>query len=91
MSENRYALKGIVVHTPAFDKIEYHENAYVICENGVSVGIFDQLPEEYKDIKVIDYTDKFIIPGMCDMHLHAPQYGYRGLGMLLDGQSEWNT
>ena len=51
MSENRYALKGIVVHTPAFDKIEYHENAYVICENGVSVGIFDQLPEEYKDIK----------------------------------------
>ena len=91
MSESLYALKGIVVQTPTFDKIEYHENAYVICENGISLGIFDQLPEEYKDINVIDYSDRFIIPGMCDMHLHAPQYGYRGLGMLLDGDSEWNT
>lgn len=91
MFETTYALKGIILHTPTFDKLEYHENEYVICDNGISKGIFKQLPEEYKDIKVYDYTDKFIIPGMCDMHVHAPQYGFRGIGMLLENNSEWQT
>jgi len=91
MFDKTYALKGIVIHTPEFDKMEYHENEYVICDNGVSVGIFKELPEQYKDIKVYDYTNKFIVPGMCDMHVHAPQYGFRGMGMLLENNSEWET
>lgn len=36
---------------------------------------------------VADYGDCLIIPGMADLHLHAPQYAFRGLGMdceLLD-------
>lgn len=36
---------------------------------------------------VTDYGDCLIIPGMTDLHLHAPQYAFRGLGMdceLLD-------
>lgn len=91
MFENIYAIRGIIVQTPEFNTIEYHENEYVICENGVSMGIFKELPEEYKDIKVYDCTDKFVIPGMSDIHVHAPQYGFRGMGMLLDGDSEWET
>lgn len=91
MRETVYALKGIIVHTPTFDSMDWHENEYVVCENGVSKGIFKELPEEYKDIKVYDYTDKFILPGMCDMHVHAPQYGFRGMGMLLENNSEWET
>ena len=86
-----FALKGIIVHTPDFDHMEYHENEYVICKDGRSVGIFHELPEEYQEIPVLDFSDKFIIPGMCDMHVHAPQYGFRGLGMLLDCNSEWET
>lgn len=27
-----FALKGIIVHTPDFDHMEYHENEYVICK-----------------------------------------------------------
>lgn len=86
-----YALKGIIVYTPEFSKFEYHQNEYVVCENGQVSGIFKNLPEKYKGIKVIDYTDRFIIPGMCDMHVHAPQYGFRGIGMLLGADSEWET
>lgn len=67
-----FALKGIIVHTPDFDHMEYHENEYVICKDGRSVGIFHELPEEYQEIPVLDFSDKFIIPGMCDMHVHAP-------------------
>lgn len=36
---------------------------------------------------VADYGDCLIIPGMADLHLHASQYAFRGLGMdceLLD-------
>ena len=28
-----------------------------------------------------DYGDKLIIPGLVDLHVHAPQYTFRGLGM----------
>ena len=35
MFENIYAIRGIIVQTPEFNTIEYHENEYVICENGV--------------------------------------------------------
>lgn len=38
-----------------------------------------------------DYSGKLIIPGMADIHQHAPQYGFRGLGMALDLDSNWNT
>lgn len=91
MDNETYALKGIIAYTPDFNSIEFHENQYVVCKNGKSEGVFSRLPEEYKDIPVIDYKDKFIIPGMCDMHVHAPQYGFRGMGMLLDCNSEWET
>ena len=90
MKEQIFVLKGIIVHTPAFDNLEYHLNEYVICENGKVQGIFKELPEEYKDIKVYDYSDKFIIPGMSDMHLHAPQYGFRGMGMVYFGE-QWKN
>lgn len=91
MKSNAYALKGIIVHTPDFNTIEFHENEYVVCKDGRSAGIFAELPEEYRDIPVFDYSNKFIIPGMCDMHVHASQYGFRGIGMLLDCNSEWET
>ena len=32
----------------------------------------------------MDYGDKLIIPGLIDLHIHASQYSYRGLGMDLE-------
>ncbi len=87
-----FALKGIIIHTPTLDALEIHENKYVVVnDEGTCEGIFDQIPTEYKDAKVYDYSDCFIFPGMCDMHVHAPQYGFRGMGLLIDGDSDWNT
>ena len=87
-----FALKGIIVYTPALDSLEIHENEYVIVnDDGTCKGIYAEIPEAYKDIKVYDYTDCFIFPGMCDMHLHAPQYGFRGMGQFLENDSEWET
>lgn len=48
---------------------------------------FEKLTIHSDTDMVADYGDCLIIPGMADMHLHAPQYAFRGLGMdceLLD-------
>ncbi|CBK73720.1 Cytosine deaminase and related metal-dependent hydrolases [Butyrivibrio fibrisolvens 16/4] len=45
------------------------------------MGAFPSLPEEYKDLKLYDYGERLIIPGMTDLHVHAPQYTFRGIGM----------
>lgn len=38
-----------------------------------------------------DYSDKLIIPGFADLHVHAPQYSFRGLGMDLELLDWLNT
>ena len=37
-----------------------------------------------KNFPIYDYTDQIIIPGFTDLHVHAPQYAFRGLGMDLE-------
>lgn len=57
---------------------------YLVCENGRVAGVFEKLPESYAGVDVTDFEDKIIIPGLVDLHVHAPQYAYRGLGMDLE-------
>ena len=82
-----FALKGNVCHTPRPDTLEIRENAFAVCADGVCRGVFDELPGDLAALPVIDCGDQLIIPGMVDLHIHGPQYAYRGLGMdceLLD-------
>lgn len=79
-----FILKGNVIYSNPDTSATYLEKAYLVCENEKVQGVFTQLPESYKDYPVIDYKDQLIIPGMSDLHLHAPQYTFRGLGMDLE-------
>lgn len=85
-----FALKGLIVHTPQ-PKQFTATDGYLVCENGKVKGIYERLPEEMKSIPVADYSGRVIIPGMSDLHLHAPQYGFRGMGMILDTDASWET
>ena len=60
--KNIYGLKGNFVYTQDFGKFKIEENKIIIIENGIIKGIYNELPFDYKDIKVIDYKDKLIIP-----------------------------
>ena len=42
------------------------------------------LPERFAGLPVTDVGDRLILPGFCDLHVHAPQFSYRGLGMDLE-------
>ena len=46
--------------------------------------MFDILPEEYTDLPLWDHGDALIFPGMVDLHVHAPQYAFRGMCMDLE-------
>ena len=76
-------LKGNIIHTPDSSKLSCHPNSYLVAEDDQIAGIFRELPEKYADVPVSDYGDRLIIPGLCDMHVHAPQFVYRGLGLDL--------
>ena len=55
-----------------------------VCIGGVCAGVFPSVPPEYQYLPVIDCRGKLVLPGMVDLHVHAPQYAYRGLGMDME-------
>ena len=79
-----FVLKGNICYSESSSKLVTKENAYAVCVDGKSCGVFDELPQEYNNLPIIDYGDKLIIPGLVDLHVHASQYSYRGLGMDLE-------
>ncbi|MBQ2412288.1 MAG: amidohydrolase family protein [Anaerotignum sp.] len=81
---NRYVLKGNICQTKNPKELDLHEKAFAVCVDGVSKGVFDVLPEEYADLPLYDYGDAMIFPGMVDLHVHAPQYAFRGMCMDLE-------
>ena len=79
-----FILKGNICQTKNPKELDLHENSYVVCVDGVSKGIFNEIPTEYKDLEVVDCGDKLIFPGMTDLHAHAPQFAFRGMCMDLE-------
>ena len=79
-----YVLKGNVCYTPTRDKFCIVENGYVVCKEGRCAGVYETLPQEYESLPCMDYGDRLIFPGLVDLHVHAPQYAFRGIGMDLE-------
>lgn len=76
-------LRGNLVHTPEFGKLETIPHGYIVLEDGVVEGIFPVLPERYAACPAVDYKDCLIMQSFADLHLHAPQYPMLGMGMDL--------
>lgn len=84
MDESIFILKGNIVYSKSPQKLEICEHSYLVCEEGMVQGIYQTLPFEYGGYPLEDYADRLIIPGLVDLHVHAPQYSYRGLGMDME-------
>lgn len=81
MNKDSFVLRGGIAFSEGSKSIVTYSNGYVVCVDGICKGAFSKLPDQYKDLPVYDYGDKLIIPGMTDLHVHAPQYTFRGIGM----------
>ena len=79
-----FVIKGNVCQTTNPQELDLHKNAYAVCVDGLSKGVFDVLPEEYASFPLYDYGDSLIFPGMVDLHVHAPQHAFRGMCMDLE-------
>ena len=85
-------IKGNLIFMENINSLRIIENGYMLVEEGVIRNICEKLPKELAQENICDYGDKLIIPGMTDLHVHAPQYAFRGLGMdkeLLDWLEEY--
>lgn len=81
MTENSFVLKGDICYSNSIDALNITENGCAVCVGGVSAGVFARVPSEYAALPVIDFSGNLITPGLTDLHIHAPQYGFRALGM----------
>ena len=80
-------IKGSFIYSIDKDNIEIKENQYLLIRDGKSEDFYEEIPSRLKNIQIEDYGDNIIIPGLIDLHIHAPQYAFRGMGMdmqLLD-------
>ena len=84
MKERNFIMKGNIIFSKDKSELNVQKHAYLVCVDGLCAGVFETLPEKYQDLPCEDYEDCLIIPGMTDLHVHAPQYSYRGLGMDME-------
>lgn len=79
-----FILKGHICDSQDLHTLRCRENAYLVCIAGKSAGVFAEVPEEYSDLPIRDFGDRLIIPGLVDLHVHAPQYSFRSIGMDME-------
>lgn len=90
MTEN-FVLKGNICYSQDAETLICLEQGYLVCEKGIVSGVFEHLPERYSGLPLTDYKDRLIVPGLTDLHVHAPQYSFRALGMDLELLEWLNT
>lgn len=81
---SRIIIHGDIAHTPSKEKFEMFEDSYLVAEDGKVVGIYQEKPKLSLDDDYYNCKGKLVLPGLIDLHIHAPQYIYRGLGMDLE-------
>lgn len=85
--KNYKAYKGNIIYSKDKDMLICEENSYILVLDGVVEKICKELPEGFSEKNITDWGNSLIIPGFCDMHVHAPQFLQMGMGMdkeLLD-------
>ncbi len=86
-----FVLKGNICYSEDRNLLRTVEQGYLVCLEGKSEGVWKELPEQFFNLPLTDWGDKMIIPGLTDLHIHAPQFAFRGLNMNLELLDWLNT
>lgn len=87
----RFVLKGSICYSQDPHTLVCMEEGYLVCADGTSAGVYKELPQMYAGLPLTDYGERIIVPGLTDLHVHGPQYSFRGLGMDLELLDWLNT
>lgn len=77
-------IHGDIIYSKNMRELACFEDSWLVCDSGASGGVYrsrEDIPARYKAYPVVDHSGCLIIPGFTDLHLHAPQFAFRGLGM----------
>ena len=91
MNDTSFIIKGDLCWSSSKTALKGIKDGYIVVIDGKIEGVYSEFPEAHKELPLKDYTGKLIIPGMTDIHVHAPQYSFRGLGMDLELLDWLNT
>ncbi len=86
-----FVLKGNICYSEDVRSLKTVEQGYLVCQDGKSAGVYKELPVQFTDYPLEDWGDMLIVPGLVDLHIHAPQFAFRGLGMDLELLDWLNT
>ena len=79
-----FIIHGNFIQSKNRFELEEIKDSNLIILNGKVEGFYKSIPEEYSKLDYFNYSDKLIIPGLSDLHVHAPQYQFRGLWMDME-------
>ena len=79
-----FILRGNIVYSKDQNELNICEHGYLVCRDGQVDGVYQTLPFRLGGNPIHDFGDCLIIPGLVDLHIHAPQYSFRGLGMDME-------
>ena len=88
----QFVMKGDICYSIDATTLRTLEGGYLVCDDGHSAGVFEALPDQYLTWPLLDFSGKMIVPGLVDLHMHAPQFTFRALGMdkeLIDWLNEY--
>ena len=72
---------GNIITSGSYDELKVIPDAYVVVKDGFIEEVSEKLEERYAKEQIVDYDNRLIIPAFSDLHMHAPQYTQRGIGM----------
>ena len=84
MEKPSFFLKGDICWSSSPKSLEVAEESFLLCNDGKSGGVFTEIPEAYAHLPIKDHSGMLIIPGLADLHIHAPQFAFRALGMDME-------
>ena len=85
MSQTQFVVKGDFISAVTKDLLVTHPNMYALCKSGRIIDFVSTLPEgEWECVPCFDFSGMLIVPACVDLHVHAPQYAFRGMGMELE-------
>ena len=84
MRQDSFVIRADVCYSASPQSLELCPDGWLVCVEGRSAGVFRALPERYAGLPVLDCSGSLAVPGLTDLHVHAPQYAFRGQGMDLE-------
>ncbi|MCR4632997.1 MAG: amidohydrolase family protein [Erysipelotrichaceae bacterium] len=73
--------KGNIITSRSFDELEIIEGGCILVKDGFIEDVVQDYKQEYREFELIDHGKDLILPALSDLHMHAPQYPQRGIGM----------